>query len=182
MNQPAPHFALAEMSYPAATMPAPVATMPAPVAAIPVIPEVPAPSLVNTDPVLSPDEPVVYAETVPSVETTPTLAPTPIVVHAAELRGRVELHAGKRLTIEPLVITSNTYPVPGCLAHLWIETPAEDGVADWKHFAEARVATPLLFGSPMELEILEDSAEVDEDKPTRPVLQKGVRVRVQWEW
>ena len=161
VNQPAVHIAPVEVADQ--------------VAAISVTAEVQAPTAEKTNPPLSSDEPLVDATEAASVETEPAQPPSPAVVHAAELRGRVELHAGARLMIEPLVITSNTYPVPGCLAHLWIETPEEDGVMDWKHFAEARVTTPLLFGTPMELEIVEDLR-------VRPALHKGDRVRVQWEW
>lgn len=128
------------------------------------------------------DESRVHAGIAPEVITEPEAAPAPAALHTAELRGRVELHMGKRLTIEPLVSTSSTYPVPGCSAHVWIEDSDENGATDWEIFAEARVTTPLVFGVPLELEIVDEYNDADDPKPARPALQKGSRVRVQWEW
>lgn len=104
------------------------------------------------------------------------------VVHYAELRGRVETHAGKRLTIEPLVVTSATLPVPGCLANMFIEMKNDDGQLDWRHFAEVRVASRVHFGMPMELELVESINESPNVQDTLEALAKGSRVRIQWVW
>lgn len=123
-------------------------------------------------------EPRVYADIAPTSDT----EPPPIVVHVAELRGLVESQAGKRLTIQPLVVTSEKFPVPAGLARLWIAGPEENGVPSWKYWAEVRVATPLLFGASMELDLLDEVVPVDAKPPARPALEKGASVRVQWEW
>ena len=104
------------------------------------------------------------------------------VIHYAELRGRVDTHKGKRLTIDPLVITSATLPVPGYTADLWIEATEEDRTSDWRHFAAVKVATSLQFGMPMAVDILDDEMADNSDKPVRPTLPPGSKVRIQWEW
>lgn len=120
---------------------------------------------------------------------TPEAAPTectPVesgeVVHYAELRGRVETFAGKRVTIEPLVVTSATLPVPGCLANMFIELKNDRGQLDWRHFSEVRVASRLHFGMPMEVELVEPIKETPKVQDTSEVLAKGSRVRIQWVW
>lgn len=104
------------------------------------------------------------------------------VVHYAELRGRVETHAGKRLTIEPLVVTSATLPVPGCLANMFIEMPNDAGQLDWRHFAEVRVASRLHFGMPMEVELVAPIKDRPWVQATPEALAPGSRVRIQWVW
>lgn len=107
--------------------------------------------------------------------------PPPEEVHRAELRGRVETHEGKRLTIEPLMITSYTYPVPGSKAELFVESQQQDGTADWSHFAEVMVAARLHFGMSMELDIVEKEASNAAARALQK-LPRGSRVRIQWAW
>lgn len=104
------------------------------------------------------------------------------VVHYAEMRGRIETHTGKRLTIEPLVVTSATLPVPGCMANMFIEMKNDAGQLDWRHFAEVRVASRLHFGMPMEVELVEPIHERQWVQATSETLAKGSRVRIQWVW
>lgn len=130
-----------------------------------------------TNTAVSPDEPMEddeYAD-VPTGQAAPA-PPETRIVHHAELRGRVEAFTGKQLTIEPLVMTSETLPVPGCMANLWVATNSESGEADWRYFSEVKVAASLHFGESMVLDIL------DASKPGRTMLSPGSRVRVQWEW
>lgn len=123
------------------------------------------------------------AEMPTAAESPPTdSVTTDEVVHRAELRGRVETQAGKRLTIEPLVVTSSTFPVPGCTANLWIAVTNSDGDLDWRHFADVRVANQIRFGEPVELDIIEiEKSAQTNDAATMP-LPRGSRVRIQWEW
>lgn len=141
-----------------------------------------APRAPHAAPDLYPDEPPadVPEEAVPVDE--PTEAPESVtVVHYAELRGRIETHAGKRLTIEPLVVTTSTLPEPGCLAQLWIEAKQPDGSTDWQHYAQIKLATALEFGVPMDVDVVDDDGETLENAAL-PVLPRGSRVRVQWAW
>lgn len=150
-------------------------------------------SIPTTNPVEAvPDAIVAVSEDKPSNENptnTANTAPTecaPVesgeVVHYAELRGRVETHAGKRLTIEPLVVTSATLPVPGCLANMFIEMKNDDGQLDWRHFAEVRVASRMQFGMPMEVELVAPIKERQTVQATPEALAPGSRVRIQWVW
>lgn len=107
--------------------------------------------------------------------------PASTEVHLAELRGRVETHKGKRLTIEPLVITSNTFPVPGSTAVLWIESKQNNGQDDWREFAEVRVTARMHFGMPMEVDIVEKDAPSAQAQAPE-TLPRGSRVRIQWAW
>lgn len=125
------------------------------------------------------DNPTNTAETAPT-ECAPVESGE--VVHYAELRGRVETHAGKRLTIEPLVVTSATLPVPGCMANMFIEMTNDAGQLDWRHFAEVRVASRLHFGMPMEVEVIESIHESPNVQDASEALAKGSRVRIQWVW
>lgn len=131
-----------------------------------------------------PDEPVVAED---SLETEPVDTPAEVaeatnVVHYAELRGRIETHTGKRLTIEPLVITSATLPVPGCMGQLWVDAKSEDGASNWRHFAQIRVATALRFGMSMDVEVVDEDTEFRRENPEIRTLVHGSRVRVEWEW
>jgi len=146
-----------------------------------------------TVPVEATPEPMVAAHEVKPSNENPSnkaeIAPTecrPVesgeVVHYAELRGRVETHAGKRLTIEPLVVTSATLPVPGCMANMFIEMKNDAGNLDWRHFAEVRVASRLHFGMPMEVELVDPIKERQWVQATTETLAPGSRVRIQWVW
>ncbi len=140
------------------------------------------PRLSHAAPDVYPDEP---PADVPE-EALPVDGPTEAqesvtVVHYAELRGRIETHAGKRLTIEPLVVTTSTLPEPGCLAQLWVEARQADGSTDWQHYAQIKVATALEFGVALDVDLVDDDGE-DLENAALPVLRPGSRVRVQWEW
>lgn len=131
---------------------------------------------VYDDAKVSADKPIAEA-------TAPVAPPVPeVILHYAELRGRVEAQTGKRLTIEPLVVTSSTYPVPGCMANLWIEATNDRGEMDWRHIAEVRVATQLRFGMPVEVDIVENGKDVRPEKLARATVPAGSRVRIQWQW
>jgi len=104
------------------------------------------------------------------------------VVHYAEVRGRVERQAGQRLTIEPLLATSETWPVPGCMADLWVESKTAGGASDWEHFAEVKVVNRLELGMPMEVDIVDDVIEEHAVKQAHAKLSSGSRLRIQWQW
>jgi hypothetical protein len=144
---------------------------------LPAVPVATASEAIVVVPVDKPsDEEVLDSEVEEQEECTPPQSGE--VVHYAELRGRIETQAGNRLTIEPLVVTSATLPVPGCLANMWIEAQNAEGNLDWRHFAEVKVATTLRFGMPMEVELIEPIK--GHEKPE--ALPPGSRVRIQWMW
>ncbi|MBK9264641.1 MAG: hypothetical protein IPM54_33255 [Polyangiaceae bacterium] len=141
----------------------------------------------ETMPIAAPDAP----DKPPVESSLPTAeaAVSPIVsapadsrgIKRAELRGRVENHAGQRLTIEPLMILSPTYPVPATTAGLWIEGKGDGGEADWLLFAEVKVAHSLHFGMPMVVDIVKKEA-LGAQRRALETLPRGSRVRIEWAW
>jgi len=104
------------------------------------------------------------------------------VIYAAELRGRIDHQAGRRLTIEPLVVTSATLPVPGCKANLWVESKKKDGASDWMHVSEVQVVKRMEFGMPMEVDIVDEDIQHRIARINRGPLSPGSRIRILWEW
>jgi hypothetical protein len=139
----------------------------------------PDPYATETVPIAVPlDEPLL--ESPPPCDESAALAPE--IRHNAELRGTVDRQAGNRLTIEPLVVTSATFPVPGNEAHLWVESKEEADELGWRHVARVRVVTTLRFGMPMEVEMVNDKPKRSAENLALATLPLGSKVRIQWEW
>ena len=104
------------------------------------------------------------------------------IIYSAELRGRLDHQTGQRLTIEPLVVTSATLPVPGCKAKLSVEAKKVDGVSDWKDVGEVQVVTRVEFGMPVEVDIVDDDMAHRIARINRGPLAPGSKIRILWEW
>lgn len=142
----------------------------------------PPPMTKSAPPPIEVHEPRPLPSPAPSPAEPPATGAPIEVVHHAELRGRIEARAGKRLTIEPLVATSSTLPTRGSRADLWVESRSEDGEPDWVLFAEVEVATEVVFGAPMGVDLRAEDGEPGAEGYSLDELPRGSRVRLEWSW
>ena len=97
---------------------------------------------------------------------------TEIVIHQAEIHGKVKLKAGKKLLVEPLVATSTTAPQKGNKAEIFRVVGKSGAESDWLLVAEGEVAETWIAGGGknVEVTVLDEKKDVLVDgKPSRSI-------------
>ncbi|MDC3962141.1 hypothetical protein [Polyangium jinanense] len=137
--------------------------------------------------------PVATAATPP--KPTPTAAPTTatnveppvgkytteVVVHQAEIHGKVKSKAGKKLLIEPLVATSQTVPQKGNKAEVFRVVGKDGAESDWLLVAEGEVGETWAQGKNLEVTVHDEKdAPLDGKKAFH--FAPGTMVRLRWQW
>lgn len=123
----------------------------------------------------------------PTAQAAPTTPPpgkytTEIVIHQAEIHGKVKLKAGKKLIVEPLVATSTTVPQKGNKAFVFRSVDKSGSEKDWLLIAEGEVGETWVQGKNVEVTVLDEKKDALIDgKPTFH-FAPGTMVRVRWEW
>jgi hypothetical protein len=121
--------------------------------------------------------------------TTAALAPpgkytTEIVIHQAEIHGKVKLKAGKKLLVEPLVATSQTSPQKGNKAEIFRVIGKQGAESDWLLIAEGEVGETWTAGSGKNVEVTVLDEKKDALVNGKPAFHfaPGTMVRVRWQW
>jgi len=109
---------------------------------------------------------------------------TEIVIHQAEVHGKVKLKAGKKLIVEPLVATSTTNPQKGNKAAVFRSIGKRGTDGDWLLIAEGEVAETWIAGSGknIEVNVLDEKKDALIDGKPAFHFAPGTVVRVRWEW
>jgi len=115
---------------------------------------------------------------------TPGKYTTEIVIHQAEIHGKVKLKAGKKLLVEPLVATSQTNPQKGNKAEVFRVIGKGGAESDWLLIAEGEVAETWIAGSGKNVEVTVLDEKKDALIDGKPVFHfvPGTMVRVRWQW
>ncbi|MDI1451836.1 hypothetical protein [Polyangium sp. 6x1] len=106
---------------------------------------------------------------------------TEIVVHQAEIHGKVKLKAGKKLLIEPLVATSQTAPQKGNKAEIFRVIGKNGAESDWLLVAEGEVGETWVQGKNVEVTVLDEKDAPIEGKKAFH-FTPGTMVRLRWQW
>ena len=107
---------------------------------------------------------------------------TEIVIHQAEIHGKIKLRAGKKLVVEPLVATSTTQPLKGNKAEVFRVIEKQGADNEWLKIADAEIATNYEVGKNLEVTITDEKKDVLlNGKPANHWLG-GTMVRVLWQW
>jgi hypothetical protein len=109
---------------------------------------------------------------------------TEIVIHQAEIHGKVKLKAGKKLLIEPLVATSTTNPQKGNKAEIFRVIGTDGAESDWLLIAEGEVGETWVAGSGKNVEVTVLDEKKDAKIGGKPSFHfaPGTMVRVRWQW
>ncbi|UQA58330.1 hypothetical protein [Polyangium aurulentum] len=102
-----------------------------------------------------------------------------VVIHTADLHGKVKGRAGKSITIEPLVATSEKLPLKGNKGAIYRETTTQD---QWLLLAEIVVTDTMVAGQPISVEIVDEKKDVLLDGKKVNHFIPGTMVRLRWEW
>jgi hypothetical protein len=143
---------------PAEPRPAPPPLAVAPLAA-------PAPTAKASPPVAEPPPP-------------PPKQQNEVVIHTADLHGKVKGRAGKHITIEPLVATSQTVPVKGNKGAIYRESTQDE----WLLLAEVVIADTMVPGKPIAVDIVDEKKDVLLGGKKVNHFVPGTMVRLRWEW
>ncbi|TKC98809.1 hypothetical protein [Polyangium fumosum] len=143
-------------------------------------------------PHVTPPPPVATAPTPPPPKATPSATAanpepppgkytTEIVIHQAEIHGKVKLKAGKKLLIEPLVATSQTVPQKGNKAEIFRVIGKNGAESDWLLVAEGEVGETWAQGKSVEVTVLDEKdAPINGQKAFH--FAPGTMVRLRWQW
>ena len=107
---------------------------------------------------------------------------TEIVIHQAEIHGKVKLRAGKKLLVEPLVSTSQTQPLKGNKAEIFRVVEKAGGSNEWLKIAEAEIATDFVAGKNLEVTVTEEKKDVLINGKVVNHWLAGTMIRVVWQW
>ncbi|MRG93151.1 hypothetical protein [Polyangium spumosum] len=135
-----------------------------------------APPPVATAPAPPPPAPTAAAEPAPGKYT------TEIVIHQAEIHGKVKLKAGKKLLIEPLVATSQTVPQKGNKAEVFRVVGKDGAESDWLLVAEGEVGETWVQGKSVEVTVLDEKKDALVNGQKAFHFAPGTMVRVRWQW
>lgn len=135
-----------------------------------------APPPAATAPAPPPPAPTAAAEPAPGKYT------TEIVIHQAEIHGKVKLKAGKKLLIEPLVATSQTVPQKGNKAEIFRVVGKDGAESDWLLVAEGEVGETWVQGKSVEVTVLDEKKDVLVNGQKAFHFAPGTMVRVRWQW
>jgi hypothetical protein len=105
-----------------------------------------------------------------------------VVVHQADLHGKVKGRAGKHLTIEPLVATSMTLPAKGNKGSIFREIKQDSGDNDWLLVAEVVVANTMTAGKNVDVDIVDEKKDALLNGQKVNHFAPGTMVRLRWEW
>ncbi|AKT40289.1 hypothetical protein [Chondromyces crocatus] len=144
---------------------APPSTSP-PVPAAPALPEATA---------VEHAEPSTPSDAAPSVQ-------SEVVIHHADIHGKIKARAGKRLLVEPLVVTSRTLPVKGNKANLYRVVEPEGGEVEMLLIAEANVALDMEMGKSIALDIVDEKKDVLVSGRKTNHYIPGTKVLLRYEW
>ncbi|EYF07710.1 hypothetical protein [Chondromyces apiculatus] len=105
-----------------------------------------------------------------------------VVIHQADIHGKIKARAGKRIVVEPLVLTSPTLPVKGNKAGLYRVLEPEGGKAEMLLIADVNVATSMELGDSVALDLVDEKKDVlIAGKKTNHYVP-GTKVLVRYEW
>jgi hypothetical protein len=107
---------------------------------------------------------------------------TEVVIHQAEIHGKIKLRAGKKLVVEPLVSTSSTLPLKGNKAQVFRVIEKAGTGNDWLLIAEAEIGADYVVGKNIEVSIVEEKKDVLLDGKKVNHWLAGTMVRVLWQW
>ncbi len=107
---------------------------------------------------------------------------TEIVIHQAEIHGKVKLKAGKKLLIEPLVATSQTVPQKGNKAEIFRVIDKKGAESDWLLVAEGEVGETWVQGKNVEVTVLDEKQDALVDGKKAFHFAPGTMVRLRWQW
>jgi len=107
---------------------------------------------------------------------------TEIVIHQAEIHGKVKLKAGKKLLIEPLVATSQTVPQKGNKAEIFRVIGKQGAESDWLLIAEGEVGETWAQGKNVEVTVLDEKQDALVDGKKAFHFAPGTMVRLRWQW
>jgi hypothetical protein len=101
-----------------------------------------------------------------------------VVIHTADLHGKVKGRAGKHITIEPLVATSETLPAKGNKGAIYREYTKDQ----WLLLADIVISDTMVPGKPMAVDIVDEKKDVLLDGKKVNHFVPGAVVRLRWEW
>lgn len=124
--------------------------------------------------------PAPTAKAAPPVDAPPPPKPTQneVVIHTADLHGKVKGRAGKHITIEPLVSTSQTVPVKGMKGAIYRESTQDQ----WLLLAEVVISDTMVPGKPIAVDIVDEKKDVLLEGKKVNHFVPGTMVRLRWEW
>ncbi|WP_282421065.1 hypothetical protein [Polyangium sp. 15x6] len=144
-------------------------------------PEVTAAQPIATAPAAPTPTPTAAPTAAASIEPKPGKYTTEVVVHQAEIHGKVKSKAGKKLLIEPLVATSQTVPQKGNRAEVFRVVGKEGAESDWLLVAEGEVGETWVQGKNLEVTVNDEKdAPIDGKKAFH--FAPGTMVRLRWQW
>jgi len=143
-------------------------------------PPPPPPPPVATQPP-PPPPPTATASAAPA-EPPPLKYTTEVVIHQAEIHGKVKLKAGAKLIVEPLVATSTTVPQKGNKAEVFRVIGKEGAESDWLLIAEGEVAETWSEGKKLEVTVTDEKKDALIDGKKAFHFAPGTMVRVRWQW
>jgi hypothetical protein len=110
-------------------------------------------------------------------------AQTELVVHQADLHGRLQRRAGERLFIEPLVSTSSTKPAKGNRGGIYRQARLSDDETEWRLVADVEVAATLSDGASLEVLIVDEKEDARGDgEEDTDLFAPGTPLMLRWEW
>lgn len=107
---------------------------------------------------------------------------TEIVIHQAEIHGKIKLRAGKKVLVEPLVATSQTQPLKGNKAEIFRVIEKVGAENEWLKIADAEIATDFVAGKNLEVTITDEKKDVLLNGKVVNHWLASTMVRVQWQW
>jgi hypothetical protein len=116
----------------------------------------------------------------PPTASAPPPTKNEVVIHQADLHGKIKGRAGKKVTIEPLVATSEILPVQGNKGALYREQPnAQD---EWVLVADIAIARTMVAGQDILVDIVDEKKDARLDGKKVNHFVPGTMVRLQWQW
>ena len=108
---------------------------------------------------------------------------TEVIIHQADMHGKLVRRAGHRLTIEPLIATSAALPAKGNKGGLYRDATDADGNPRWLLLADVEVAESMTPGSDLQLDVVEEKegARV-EGKAAEDPFAPGACLMLRWQW
>ncbi len=107
---------------------------------------------------------------------------TEIIIHQAEIHGKIKLRAGKKLVVEPLVATSATVPLKGNKAEIFRVTGKSGTESDWLLIADGEIAADWVVGKNVEVNVTDEKKDALIDGKPAFHFAPGTMVRVRWQW
>lgn len=150
-----------------------------------------APNVVPYAPVVAPLPPPVRVPALATPVATPAgdrePAPPPVrtqvIIHQADMHGKLERRAGHRLTIEPLVATSSRLPAKGNKGGLYRGATDPDDDHPWLLVAEVEVAESMTPGSSLQLDVVEVKEDaLVEGEEAEHLFAPNTRLMLRWQW